>query len=205
MVGTRTLWRYLTGIGAAMAVSLALAGSASADVSFCAPGTAAGQCNNPRSVAVNEESGEVFVADAGNNRIDVFDGAGGFLRAFGWGVATGAAELQVCTASCHVGIAGLGDGEFDEPSGIAVDNDPLSPAFGDVFVFDQDNAGCSDSLRRVHSSPSSAAPARGLDSSRNLSGLRSDRGDRLRRRQPCEIRLRTNMSPACRSSTQAAG
>jgi hypothetical protein len=40
-------------------------------------------------VAVNEASHDVYVADTGNNRVDKFDPAGNFIRAFIGGLRTG--------------------------------------------------------------------------------------------------------------------
>jgi DNA-binding beta-propeller fold protein YncE len=47
--------------------------------SWGTPGTGPGQFNTPHSIAVDAQ-GEVFVADRGNRRIQVFDGDGKFLR-----------------------------------------------------------------------------------------------------------------------------
>jgi hypothetical protein len=46
-------------------------------------GTAAGQMNTPRGVAVNQGTGNVYAVDSGNNRVVVFSSSGNFLRAFG--------------------------------------------------------------------------------------------------------------------------
>ncbi len=83
----------------------------------------------------------LFVADAGNNRIDVFDAdSDEFIRAFGWGVSDGTSSaLQVCTATCFAGLSGGGSGEFSSLEGIAVDNDPSSPAYHAVYVYDNGN------------------------------------------------------------------
>jgi hypothetical protein len=84
---------------------------------------------------VDASDGRVYVADSGNNRIDVFDVDGNFLMAFGWGVADGVTNaLQTCTATCFEGIPGSGAGQFSSPRSIAVDNDPTSPAYRDVYV-----------------------------------------------------------------------
>lgn len=122
--------------------TLALAPAASADLTFGPPGSEAGQTSDPRAVAVDSTNGTVYVADRDNNRIDAFDSAGTFIRAFGWGVADGvSAVLQTCTSTCHEGIAGSGGGQIEPGPGpvLAVDNDPLSPAFHDVYVYEQGN------------------------------------------------------------------
>gem|GEM_PF-5049165 len=41
-------------------------------------------------LAVNEATGNVYVADTGNNRVDKFDPFGTFIRAFIGGLPTGA-------------------------------------------------------------------------------------------------------------------
>ena len=86
--------------------------------------------------------GDVYVGDYENNRIDRFDGSGAFQLAWGWGVANGANELQTCTTSCSASTESrpssatspMNTGGIYEPEGIAVDNDPLSSSFGDVYV-----------------------------------------------------------------------
>jgi WD40 repeat protein len=87
-------------------------------------------------LAVNDGTHDVYVADTGNLRIDEFSVAGSFIRAWGWGVATGASELQVCSATCQRGLSGSAPGEFVNPVYVAVDNDPSSPSLGDVYVGD---------------------------------------------------------------------
>lgn len=60
--------------------------------------------------------------------------------AWGWGVNASAPanELQVCTATtgCLAGKAGAAGGEMHFPAGIAVDNDPSSSSYGNVYVVD---------------------------------------------------------------------
>ncbi|HEY2283802.1 MAG TPA: hypothetical protein VGH60_09675 [Solirubrobacteraceae bacterium] len=90
-------------------------------------------------LAVNDSTHDVYVADTGNRRVDEFTSAGVFVRAWGWGVATGAEELQVCTTTCQVGRSGAKPGEFETASYIAVDNDSESASHGDVYVGDTAN------------------------------------------------------------------
>jgi hypothetical protein len=59
---------------------------ASADTSVAAHGSGAGQVLEPAGLAVDNSNGTLVVADRGNRRVDVFDAAGSFIRAFGWGV-----------------------------------------------------------------------------------------------------------------------
>src|ERR1700742_4500294 len=55
---------------------------ASADSVICEAGSAAGHCTGPQGVAVDSETGRVFVADSGNERIDVFGADGPFIESF---------------------------------------------------------------------------------------------------------------------------
>lgn len=82
---------------------------------------AQGKFSYPEDIAVGPASLEsrVYVADTGNNRVQVFDSAGNFLEAWGKNGGDGSSGTQ--------------DGEFDGPSGIAV------AAGGAVYVADTGN------------------------------------------------------------------
>ena len=136
---------------AALLVSLTLTAAASADVSFtrawgwgvsdgasqfetctstCRTGIeggGAGQLGYPEGVAT-DSSGDVYVADYDNERIDEFSAAGAFLKAYGWGVSDGASQFETCTSTCQAGLAGGGAGQLDYPVAIAIDSS------GDVYV-----------------------------------------------------------------------
>jgi hypothetical protein len=135
-IAVRAPLRALLALVAAAMALLALASFAAADKTIGSPGEGAGQTKSPQGLATDFETGDLYVADQGNNRIDVFKADGTFLRAFGWGVDTGASELQVCTTAskCQAGIAGAGAGQFSSPTWIAVDNDPASSSQHDVHV-----------------------------------------------------------------------
>jgi hypothetical protein len=105
---------------------------------FGSPGSGAGQLQSPQGVAVQPTSGNVYVADTGNDRVDVFGPTGRFIEAFGWGVADGQARTEVCTTSCQTGIAGSGPGQFSRPTTIAI-GAPPGPAANKVFVGDAGN------------------------------------------------------------------
>jgi len=116
-------------------LSLLIAPGASGDIMIGGPGSGAGQYQVPSGLAVDRSNGTLYVADTGNNRVDVFEADGTFIRAFGWGVADGTtAALQTCATVCFKGLAGTGAGQFSGISGIAVDNDPTSPAYHDVYT-----------------------------------------------------------------------
>lgn len=96
--------------------------SSKAETTLCTLGSGAGQCDQPQGVSADPVTGWAYVADAGNNRIDVFSSSGGFLFAFGWGVATGSPTLEICETDCLKGLAGSGPGQFDRPRSVAVDH-----------------------------------------------------------------------------------
>lgn len=81
------------------------------------PGTAVGQFDYPAGVAIDGTTGDIYVADARNNRIQKFDSDGRFLLAWGtlgWGPTAG-------------------DGAFNGPVGVALDSS------GNVYVTDSGN------------------------------------------------------------------
>lgn len=104
-------------------------------------GAASGRLDHPEGVAANKSTGNVYVVDEGNNRVDEFSAWGEFVEAWGWGVADGKNELQTCgpeanppAAECQRGISGSGAGQFDDMrGGIAVDSS------GNVYVGDLTN------------------------------------------------------------------
>ncbi len=106
-------------------------------------GGGVGETDNPRGIGVDPAlPGYVYVADSNNRRVDEFTAWGEFVKAWGWGVADGASELQVCgpgavppTAACRQALAGSGVGEFRfaSPQGVAVDSG------GDVYAVDWQN------------------------------------------------------------------
>ncbi|MBI5095677.1 MAG: SMP-30/gluconolactonase/LRE family protein [Candidatus Hydrogenedentes bacterium] len=76
------------------------------------PGSGDGQFSNPQGVAVDTKD-KVYVADSGNNRIQVFTSSGTYLTQWG--------------------KLGPGDGQFTNPQGVAVDTS------GSVYVADSGN------------------------------------------------------------------
>jgi hypothetical protein len=98
-------------------------------------GSGSGQIGIPVGIGTNPTTGDVYVSDLVNDRINEFTAWGNFIRAFGWGVADGTSnELQTCTTICFRGLEGAGAGEFGgEPWGVVVD------ASGDVYVRDDRN------------------------------------------------------------------
>jgi hypothetical protein len=110
--------------------------------SFGSLGSGSGELKHPEGVALDAK-GDVWVVDSGNYRVDEFSPEGNFMRAFGWGVATGAKELQTCSSSCQTGLPGSGPGQlgvegaYKQAVGIAV---APESAGGDLWVADPGNA-----------------------------------------------------------------
>jgi DNA-binding beta-propeller fold protein YncE len=81
----------------------------------------------PRAVAVGP-GGERVIADSGNNRIVVLDAGGNFVRAFG--STCQLADGSGCVDPDGAGPLESGDGQFNEPWGVAVDGS------GAIYVAD---------------------------------------------------------------------
>ena len=124
----------LAGLVCGCVLLFGFAPAAGAQTSFGSAGSGAGQLRNPKGVAVDQSTGDVWVVDTGNSRVDDFSSDGSFIEAFGWGVADGASQLETCTTTCQAGLSGSGAGEFSTPTGVAVDQ-----STGDVYVFDLGN------------------------------------------------------------------
>lgn len=131
--GRRARIGVLVTLVAALVFATAMLSSAAADqlpvLRFGNAGTEAGQMRTPGGIAADPTTGDVYVADTGNNRIDKFSAEGTFLLAFGWGVEDGSNALQTCEATCEPGLPGKGAGELNEVVGVAV-----SPLDGDVYT-----------------------------------------------------------------------
>ncbi len=136
--------RWLSAVLLAAAVSLVATASAGAfsqrgfvfneAKTFGSTGSGPGQMLNPAGVAVNQVTGDIYVMDAGNNRVDMFNAAHEFQRAWGIGVINGGNEFQICTTVCTKGKPGKKKGQLHGAGSIAVDSDQSSPSFGDVYV-----------------------------------------------------------------------
>jgi hypothetical protein len=95
-------------------------------------GGGAGQLNDPAGLGT-DSSGDVYVADGHNERIDQFTSDGAFVEAWGWGVADGHNAFETCTSSCQAGVFGSGAGQFGVPAGVATDSS------GNVYVGGNEN------------------------------------------------------------------
>jgi hypothetical protein len=121
-----------------------------------------GSLNNPSGLAVDQDSGQVYVIDGGSRRtpdnhfrVNVYSATGTFLRSFGWDVVeTGPGNAgtgyEVCVAAdgdvCKKGTSGSGIGQLGAeangeraPEGIAVSPPDGNPATGTVYLADQFN------------------------------------------------------------------
>src|SRR6187551_3212176 len=89
-------------------------------VNFGEYGTGAGQLRLAGGgIAADPESGHLFLSDAANHRISEFTAWGEFVKAWGWGVDTGAGGPQTCNAAsgCVAGIGGSAAGQLNKPNG----------------------------------------------------------------------------------------
>jgi hypothetical protein len=109
---------------------------------------------NAGAIAVDQDTGNVFVTDTDNFRVNVYDGTGVFLRSFGFDVAASGpgdtgTVYEVCVAAdgdvCKAGVSGSGVGQIRAGSesagarGIAVSAPDGNPAGGAVFLADSTN------------------------------------------------------------------
>lgn len=116
MSARRTIWPFLVAL-------CALAGLASPvfaeeiyypGISVGEPGSGPGQLKEPVGVAVNNETGDIYIVDKGNKRVDEFNKEGVFLTNF------------------------APPGAFEDPEQITIDNsiNPMDPSRGFVYVTD---------------------------------------------------------------------
>lgn len=103
----------------------------------CPTGAGAGECRVARAVVANPDTGNVYVIDGINQRVNVLSPWGAFRMAWGWGVRDGSSEPQVCgpeatppSMSCQQGLPGGGPGQIDSAKGIAIDS------AGNVYIYE---------------------------------------------------------------------
>jgi DNA-binding beta-propeller fold protein YncE len=99
-----------------------------------ASGVIAGQMGDkpllqPRAVAVGPD-GSAYIADSGNHRIVIVDKSGNFVKSFGNLCKMAEGASSGCVDPDGNGPLQLGDGQFQEPWGVAVGPD------GSIFVAD---------------------------------------------------------------------
>src|ERR1700722_17650832 len=107
-------------------------------------GSGSGQFNGPADIAVNEATGDVYVVDKANNRVEIFNATGTKFEGEFNGSGLGLGMLgsgQLLNEGKAAGSGGLPEeistGRVDEPGGMAVYNNPSSPSHGDVYVVDK--------------------------------------------------------------------
>ncbi|HEY7256484.1 MAG TPA: NHL repeat-containing protein [Solirubrobacterales bacterium] len=109
-----------------------------------------GSLGHPQSIAVDEDTGNVYVSDRDGRRINEYDGQGNFIRSFGWGVdaSVPGEEYEVCEGAdrCRQGAnKGSGVGQIgkytgSEVLGIAVSQPNGEAEVGTVFLADSINS-----------------------------------------------------------------
>lgn len=117
--------------------------------SSCQAGTdggGAGEFSLPIAAA-SDPSGDLYVSERGNNRVQQFALNGSFVRAFGKNVdpTNPGTGFEVCTTACQAGMAGGGAGELSDPEGVTTD------CRGAVYVAD-------GSMNRINKFGDAAAP-----------------------------------------------
>jgi hypothetical protein len=90
-----------------------------------------GSFSNPNGIAVDESSGDVYVADLGTNTVSKFDASGALIESWG---TKGVLDGSTTTA----GPFSFPTTEPGTPAAIAVDNStsPSDPSAGDLYVMD---------------------------------------------------------------------
>jgi RHS repeat-associated protein len=83
-------------------------------------GTTGGKFAGPTAIAA-APSGNIWVADTPNYRLQELTSSGTFVEAIGWGVNNGESKFQTCTvaSSCKAGLSGSGKGQFANTHSIA--------------------------------------------------------------------------------------
>jgi hypothetical protein len=106
----------------------------------------AGELDDPQGIAVDQDTGDVYVADRDNRRVQVFDKDGNWKRMWGWDVVAtdSQAIFEVCAveADCKIGVAGSSLGQFGsgaDSARIAVSPPDGNAGTGKVLAADPGN------------------------------------------------------------------
>ena len=124
-------------------------------VTVAEEGSGPGELDSPAGVAVEERSGNIFVAEINNFRVSIFSQTGEYIKSFGkelfitpWGISIHNDNLYVSDGNSHkvfyfklpdtkliqqVGKYGTGNLEFKDPRQLFISQ------VGDVYVCDQSN------------------------------------------------------------------
>ena len=127
-------------------------------VSVCKKGKGMQQLNNPEGVAVDNKTGNIYVADHYNNCVKVFDTTGKYLFKFGDNEGEGKMSYPIGVAICgdrilitqgnncilnyqlngkfisRIGRQGRGELEFNFPFGLTIDE-----SNGDIYICDRNS------------------------------------------------------------------
>lgn len=107
-----------------------------------------GEFDDPQGIGINQTTGDVYVRDRDNRRVQQFEADGTFIRTWGYDVATAASPdntgtgFEICTSLCKAGTTGGLGGQLATSSsnstGLAVV--PAGPTnAGNVIVADPGN------------------------------------------------------------------
>ncbi len=106
-----------------------------------------GQLNSPTGVAVDQDTGNVYVADRNNNRLNEYDADGTFIRSWGGDVDATVADTgyEICPAAdiCKVGTTGTAVGQWGPGNPqwrLDVSPPDGNPATGMVIAADPGNS-----------------------------------------------------------------
>ena len=116
---------------------LVVTGEHTFGASFGGPGSGPGELSEPSGVAVEEQFGDMYVADKGNNRVERFGSNGEYLGQFNGSGSYEVVEKGISKVETDLLTP---PSPLSSPEGIAVDNDPVSPSYGDVYVVDAGHA-----------------------------------------------------------------
>ncbi|KAI6650884.1 hypothetical protein LOD99_5724 [Oopsacas minuta] len=127
-------------------------------VSVCKKGSGNEKLYNPLGVKIDNQTGNIYVADQWNHCVKVFDSTAKYLFKFGDSNGNGQMNYPMCLAICRnrilisqsshcimnyqldgkfisrVGVSGDGELEFNYPWGITIDE-----SNGDVYICDSSN------------------------------------------------------------------
>jgi hypothetical protein len=118
-------------------------------------GSLGGELSLPQGIAVDQDTGAVYVTDRDNNRVQQYTATGAFVRAWGWDVVAdgspsdpgSVSTFQICqsaaAADCKAGVAGGGVGQIGPNTGLNTPRVEVTrdgtPASGAVLVADGGN------------------------------------------------------------------
>ena len=106
--------------------------------------------SNPSAIAVDQSTGDVYVTDPADHRVEKFTASGEFVLMFGRAVNKTGADLCLAGEECQSAAEGSTPGAFTDPRYLAVDNSPGGE--GDLYVGDYVKGGGSGDVQKFDSS-----------------------------------------------------